>query len=118
MARIRITTDLSVFCLIYQNYIKCVCANKQISILNHIYQSFNAVSHKKSVHNNALVMVEKKNWDNKGAFAAVLTDPSKSFDCIPHGLLIAKLDTFGFDKKLMSFIAAYLYKKTQKTKVG
>ena len=56
--------------------------------------------------------------DNKGVFAAVLTNLPKGFDCIPHGLLIAKLNAFGFDKKSLSFISAYLYNKKQKTKVG
>ena len=55
---------------------------------------------------------------NKGVFAAVLTDLPKAFDCIPHGLLIAKLNAFGFDKKSLSFISAYLYNREQKTKVG
>ena len=56
--------------------------------------------------------------DNKGVFAAVLTDLSKAFDCIPHGLLIAKLNAFGFDKKSLSFISTYLYNRKQQTKVG
>ena len=49
-----------------------------------------------------LVTVEKmeKVRDNKGFFAAVLTDLSKAFDCISHGLLIAKLNAFAFDKKI------------------
>ena len=55
---------------------------------------------------------------NKGVFAAVLTDLSKAFDCIPHCLLIAKLDAFGFDKKSLSFISGYLKHRKQKTKVG
>ena len=48
-----------------------------------------------------LVMVEKmkkKNRDNRGVFAAILTFLSEAFECIPHGLLIAKLNAFGFDK--------------------
>ena len=50
-----------------------------------------------------LVMIEKlrKIRDEKGVFAAVLTDLSKSFDCIPHQLLIAKLSTYDFDMKLL-----------------
>ena len=60
----------------------------------------------------------KKIRDNKGVFATVLTDLSKSFDCIPHGLIIIKLNAFGFDKKSLSFISAYLNNRKQKTKVG
>ena len=40
----------------------------------------------------------KKRSDSKGGFAAVLTNLFKDFDCIPHGLLIAKLNAFGPDK--------------------
>ena len=52
-----------------------------------------------------LVIVEKIKIirDNKGAFAAVLSDLSKAVDCIPHSLLTAKLNAFGFDKKPPSF---------------
>ena len=45
-----------------------------------------------------LVMVEKmkKIRDKKRVFAVVLTDLSKAFDYIPHGLLIAKNKCFRF----------------------
>ena len=119
--RIRITTDLSVLCPLYQNYMKGVYIKKTVNILNLFCQSFVAVADKDSVHNTAFWWWSK-NWgkirDNKGGFAAVLTDLSKAFDYIPHGLLITKLNAFGFDKKSLFFIFAYLYDKKQKTKVG
>ena len=67
-----------------------------------------------------LLLVEKmkKIRDNKGVFVGVLTDLSDAFDCIPHGLLIAKLNAFSFNKKPLSFISVYLYNRKQKTKVG
>ena len=67
-----------------------------------------------------LVMIEKRRKirDEKGVFAAVLTDLSKAFDCIPHQLLIAKLSAYGFDKKSIAFISACLKNRKQKTKIG
>ena len=67
-----------------------------------------------------LVMIEKlrKIRDEKGVFAAVLTDLSKAFDCIPHQLRIAKLSAYGFDMKSIAFISAYLKNRKQKTKIG
>ena len=63
-------------------------------------------------------MIEKmkKIRDIKGDFAQILIDFSKAFDCIPHDLLIAKLNTFGFGKKPLPFISANLYNRKQKTK--
>ena len=67
-----------------------------------------------------LVMIEKRRKirDNKGVFAAVLTDLSKAFDCISHQLLIAKLNAYGFDIKSLNFILAYFTNRKQKTKIG
>ena len=56
--------------------------------------------------------------DKKGIFAAVLTDLSKGFDCIPHNLLIAKLSAFDFDRKSLMFILAYLKSRKRRTRIG
>ena len=65
-------------------------------------------------------MIEKlrKIRDEKGVFAAVLTDVSKAFACLPHQLLIAKLSAYGFDMKSIAFISAQLKNRKQKTKIG
>ena len=55
-------------------------------------------------------LIEKwnKNVNNGGTFDALLTDLSKSFDCLPHGRLIAKLDVYGFDKIYLKLIYSCL----------
>ena len=37
-------------------------------------------------------------------FGALLTDLSKAFDCLPHDIIIANLNTYGFDMKALNFI--------------
>ena len=65
-------------------------------------------------------MIEKlrKIRDKKDISAAVLTDLSKAFDCTLHNLLIAKLSAYGFDRKSLIFISAYLKSRKQKTRIG
>ena len=47
-------------------------------------------------------------------FGALLTDLSKTFDCLPHDIIIAKLNTYGFDMKALNFIYDYLRDRKQK----
>ena len=50
-------------------------------------------------------------------FRALLTDLSKAFDCLPHDLIIAKLNAFVFDIKALNFIYDYLRNCKQRTKI-
>ena len=61
-------------------------------------------------------MIEKMKifCDNKEFFVAILTGLSKSFDCICHDLLIAKLSAFGFDRNALKLIYDYLSNRSQK----
>ena len=67
-----------------------------------------------------LSMIEmwRKGLDEGKVAGAILTDLSKAFDCISHDLLIAKLDSYGFDKPALMFVYDYLKNRVQRTKVN
>ena len=45
--------------------------------------------------------------------AAILMDLSKAFDCLPHGLLIAKLKAYGLSEERVKLLDSYLNDKSQ-----
>ena len=60
----------------------------------------------------------KESLDNNNYFGAVLMDLSKAFDCLPHCLIVAKLNAYGFSKNSCLLIASYLYNRKQRVKIG
>ena len=56
--------------------------------------------------------------DGGGVAGAVLTDLSKAFDCLNHGLLIAKLNAYGFSRSALLFIHSYLTDRMQRVGVN
>ena len=66
-----------------------------------------------------LMMLEtwKEARDNKEAFGTLLTDISKTFDCLSHDLLIAKLRAYGLDLASLEILRDYLTNIKQRTKV-
>ena len=65
-------------------------------------------------------MIEKwkKLVDNGNLFEALLIDFSKIFDCIPHDLIIAKLNSSGFSLTALNLIHNYLTKWKKRTKIN
>ena len=61
---------------------------------------------------------EKKNVDNGGVFGALLTDLPKAFDCIPHDLIISKLEAYGLHIDRLKLIHSYLSNRKQRVKVN
>ena len=66
----------------------------------------------------SLIEKWKKSVDKRGVFRALFTDLSKAFDCLPHELLITKLDAYGFDKISLKLLHNYLTNRKQRVKVN
>ena len=43
---------------------------------------------------------------------------SKAFDCMPHGLLLAKLSAYGFDRDSCELMKSYIMERQQRVKIG
>ena len=56
----------------------------------------------------------KEALDRGNSVSAIL----KTFDSLNHDLLIAKLETYGFSGKSLSYIYSYLNKRLRKTNVN
>ena len=60
----------------------------------------------------------KKALDDNYVVGSILMDLSKAFDCIPHDLLIAKLNAYGFEKSVLKYIYSYLKGRRQCVKIN
>ena len=55
-----------------------------------------------------LLQAWQKELDNSGFIGTILMDPSKAYDCLPHDLLIAKLEAYGLDRSSLRLLMDYL----------
>ena len=60
----------------------------------------------------------KKIVDDGAVFGVLLTDLSKAFDCIPHDLIISKLEAYDFHIDALKLIHDYLSNIKQRVKVN
>jgi hypothetical protein len=55
--------------------------------------------------------------DNK-FIAAILMDLSKAFDCLPHNLLMLKLEAYGLSENSLKLLNSSLENRRQRIKIG
>ena len=69
---------------------------------------------------NFIALIEK--WksvvDTGKSFRALLTDFSKAFDCLPHELLLAKLNVYDLGLSALELIRSYLFNRQQRKKIN
>ena len=66
----------------------------------------------------ALLEKWKRSIDRGKVSGALLTDPSKAFDCLNHDLLIAKLNEYDFSLLTVRLIHEYLSNRKQRTRIS
>ena len=64
----------------------------------------------------AMIKKWRKFLDIGGHAGVLLTDLSKTFDCIDHESMITKPLSYGFDTNALKFIYSYLKERKQRTK--
>jgi hypothetical protein len=60
----------------------------------------------------------KKALDDNTFIAAILMDLSKAFDCLPHNLLMLKLEAYGLSENSLKLLKSYLENRRQRIKIG
>ena len=60
----------------------------------------------------------KNSLDRGGFVGSILMDLPKAYDCLPHDLLLAKLQAYGFSKESIRLFLSYLTNHTQRIKIG
>jgi len=59
----------------------------------------------------------KSELDDNNVVGAILMDLSKAFDCLPHKLLIAKLNAYGVGDEACQLVASYFHGRQQRVKL-
>ena len=90
--------------------------NSMLDHVNKIISKYISAYRKGHSCQNVLLKLTEEwrhNLDQNKVVGALLIDLSNAFDCLPHDLLIAKLDAYGFEKETINLLFSYLTKRKQ-----
>ena len=107
---------LNTFSKVFERYI----LEQLIPFFNVTMSQFLSAYRKNFSCQNALLrLIEqwRQHLDSNKVVGAVLMDHSKAFDCLPHDLLIAKLEAYGLDREMVKLVYSYLKDRKQAVKV-
>ena len=97
-------------------------SHNQIASFSNEFLSDLISAFRKGYSTNHVLVRLIENWQTtlgKNLFiGAVLMDLSKSFDCVPHDLLIAKLHAYGLSFDTATFLNSYLKDGKQNVRIN
>ena len=111
---------VSVFTVISKLY-ESVLNNQ---LVDHFSELFNILLSAFRKHHNCQSLLLKLIEDMKSALdivhktGAVLMELSKAFDCLPHALLLAKLNAYGLSAAACELMSTYLNQRMQRLKIS
>ena len=115
VSNFRPVSVLIAFPKIYESVIK----NQLISVLNNTFSPHLAAYRASYMHVLIRLLDEwTENLDNNYRVGGVLMDLSKTFDCILHDLVIAKLSAYGLNGNALKYIYTYLKNHKQCVRVN
>ena len=108
---------LTTFSKIYERVIK----NQLLYGMENVFLP-NISAYRKSYNSQHVLIRLIEEWreylDKDFVVGAVMTDLSKALDCIPHDLLIAKLEAYSLGEKTLSYIFSYLRNRNQCVRIN
>ena len=112
----RLVSVLNVFSQVLERFI----LDQLTSYFKSILSEFRSAYRKQYRCQHVLLrMIEtwRKCLDENKTVGATLMDLSKAFDCLPHDLLVAKLEAYGLDTKTLKHMLSYLSGHKQCVKI-